>query len=98
MYYCHNQGRDPAFAIDFAGFSVSTAATLPTNTPRSSPPQLKMVTLTSIFSAVLGLAALTSAVPTLEKRAVTCRDDLGASSFGKVSQSKQAGKQESENH
>jgi hypothetical protein len=44
-----------------------------------------MVNLTSTLAAVIGLAALTSAVPTLEKRAVTCRDDLGPGSFGKVS-------------
>jgi hypothetical protein len=44
-----------------------------------------MVNLTSTLTAVIGFAALTSAVPTLEKRAVTCRDDLDASRFGKVS-------------
>jgi len=54
-----------------------------------------MVNLTSIFTAVLGLATLTSAIPTLEKRKVTCRDDLDASNFGKVSQRKQGSKQAS---
>jgi hypothetical protein len=44
-----------------------------------------MVNPTSTLAAVIGLAALTSAVPTLGKRAVTCRDDLGPGSFGKVS-------------
>jgi hypothetical protein len=55
-----------------------------------------MVNLTSTVTAVIGLAALTSAAPTLEKRAVTCRDDLGPSSFGKVSQSNQASRKTKE--
>jgi hypothetical protein len=54
-----------------------------------------MVNLTSTLTAVIGLAALSSAVPTLEKRAVTCRDDLGAPNFGRVSQVKNQTKQAS---
>jgi hypothetical protein len=59
------------------------------------PSTTKMVNLTSTLTAIIGLAALASAVPTLEKRAVTCRDDLGSGSFGRVSQVKNQTKQAS---
>jgi hypothetical protein len=59
------------------------------------PSTTKMVNLTSTLTAIIGLAALASAVPTLEKRAVTCRDDLGSGSFGRVSQVKDQTKQAS---
>ena len=45
-----------------------------------------MVNLTSTIAAlVVSFTALASAAPTLEKRGVTCRDDLGPGSFCKVS-------------
>jgi hypothetical protein len=46
-----------------------------------------MVNLTSIVSTIIGFAAIASAIPTLEKRAVTCREDLGSGSYGRVSRS-----------
>jgi hypothetical protein len=45
-----------------------------------------MVNFASVVSAVVGLAAIASAAPSsLEKRTVNCRDDLGSTSFGRVS-------------
>jgi hypothetical protein len=47
----------------------------------------EMVNLTStIATLAVCFAALASAAPTLEKRGVTCRDDLDPKLFGKVSQ------------
>ncbi|KXJ89103.1 hypothetical protein Micbo1qcDRAFT_177580 [Microdochium bolleyi] len=41
-----------------------------------------MVNFAAALPVVLGLAAVASAVPAIEARDLTCRDDLGAPSFG----------------
>jgi hypothetical protein len=44
-----------------------------------------MVNFASIISAVVGLAAIANAAPSLHKRGVSCRDDLGSDAYTPVS-------------
>ena len=44
-----------------------------------------MVNFASTITAIVGLVAIANASPVLHKRAVTCREDLGSSSYGRVS-------------
>ena len=75
--------------LSHTNLSGSTTTTSPSLSSNQKNPLStnKMVNLTSIVSTIIGFAAIASAMPTLEKRAVTCREDLGSGSYGRVSRS-----------